>query len=79
LFHPTQTVELKKENLKPVNSFLSFEKLDGEEVVRVVKDPIIKELDEPTFLRINNLDFTDGTINLRFSPSMDFHYPDSKM
>ncbi len=60
----SQTADLKKENLKAVNSFMSLEKLDGEKVVRVIKDPIIKEFDEPTFVRINNLDFTNGTIEM---------------
>ncbi len=61
----SQTVNLKKENLKAVNSFMSLEKLDGVDVVRVVKDPIIKEFDEPTFVRINNLGFTNGAIEVK--------------
>jgi hypothetical protein len=61
----SQTVDLKKENLKAVNSFVSLEKLDGEKVIRVTKDPIIKEFDEPTFVCIKNLDFTNGTIEVK--------------
>ena len=61
----SQTVSLKKENLKAVNTFMSFEELKGEEVFRVTKDPVIKEFDEATFVRINNLDFKNGTIEVK--------------
>lgn len=61
----SQTVSLKKENLKAVNTFMSFEELNGEEVLRVTKDPVIKEFDEATFVRINNLDFKNGTIEVK--------------
>lgn len=52
-------------SLKVVNSFMSLEKLDEDEVVRVTKDPIIKKFDEPTFVGINNLDFINGTIEVK--------------
>ncbi len=61
----SQTVSLKKENLKAVNTFMSLEELNGEEVLRVTKDPVIKEFDEATFVRINNLDFKNGTIEVK--------------
>lgn len=61
----SQTVDLKKEKLEAVNSFMSLEKLNGKDVVRVVKDSVIKEFDGPTFVRINNLDFTNGTIEVK--------------
>ncbi|WP_228421985.1 family 16 glycoside hydrolase [Chryseobacterium soldanellicola] len=39
-------------------------KLKGESIVRVVKDPAVKEADEPTFVRINNTNFKNGIIEV---------------
>lgn len=60
-----QNIKLSERNLKPVGTFMSIQKLDGEEVVRIVKDPAIEEYDEPTFVRITDLDFTNGTIEVK--------------
>lgn len=37
----------------------------GKRVVKVVKDPAIKEVDEPTFVRIKGIDFKDGIIEVK--------------
>lgn len=60
-----QEVPLTKNNLEPINVFMSLEKIDGEDVVRVLKDSIISEFDEPTFARIKNINFSNGTIEVK--------------
>jgi hypothetical protein len=60
-----QKVELSSDNLKAVNSMMSLMEMDGKEVVRVVKDTAVKEFDEPTYARTKNLDFADGTIEVK--------------
>lgn len=60
-----QRIKLGVENLEPVNVYMSFEKLDGEKVVRVVKDSTIKKPDEPTYVKIRDIDFTNGSIEVK--------------
>lgn len=59
-----QSVPLKKDRLQAVGVTMSFQKLDGKEVVKVVKDSTVKGVDEPTFVRIVGSDFKDGTIEV---------------
>jgi hypothetical protein len=59
-----QTIEFKKENLEPVKVFMALDKLNKKSVVKVAKDSAVKEVDEPTFVRIKNVSFTDGTIEV---------------
>lgn len=58
-------IDLTTTNLKAVNTFMTLEKMDGEKVVRVVKNPAVKKFDEPTFVRINHLNFTNGIIEVK--------------
>ncbi len=59
-----QQVHFDPTNLVANKVYMSTGMLDGKNVVRVVKDSTIKEADEPTFVRINNIDFTDGVIEV---------------
>jgi hypothetical protein len=60
----SQNIELKKDNLEPVSVFMTLEKLGKKLMVKVAKDSAVKEVDEPTFVRIKNASFTDGTIEV---------------
>lgn len=60
-----QNIWLSERNLQPVGTSMSIQKMDGQQVVRVVKDPAIEEFDEPTYVRISDLDFTNGTIEVK--------------
>lgn len=55
---------LKVDNLRAINSFISNVDLEGTEVLRVVKDPKIEAVDEPTYARLRGVDFTDGVIEV---------------
>lgn len=61
----SQNIELNINNLEAVNVFMSSQKLDGEDVIRVVKDSVIKEFDEPTFVKIKDFKFKDGIIEVK--------------
>jgi hypothetical protein len=57
-----QKVRFDKNNLEAVNVSMSIERLKGEDVVKVIKDSNVKEFDEPTFVKIRGIKFTNGTI-----------------
>lgn len=59
-----QSFTLEKSKLTPVNVQMSFEKLDKKAVVKVTKDSTVKEIDEATFVRLNDVSFQDGAIEV---------------
>ncbi|SMP20664.1 hypothetical protein SAMN06265346_106221 [Flavobacterium hercynium] len=60
-----QKVKLTDENLKEVGSYVSQSKIHGSKAVRVVKDSTILLDDEATFSRINNIEFSEGVIEVK--------------
>jgi hypothetical protein len=60
-----QKVSLTVEKLQPVQAYMSLEKLNGKNVVKVAKDSTVKEIDEPTFVRIKGTNFKNGTIEVK--------------
>lgn len=60
-----KVIDLTAPHLKAINTLMTFEKMDGDKVVRVVKDPSIKKFDEPTYVRINNVYFANGIIEVK--------------
>lgn len=59
-----QQIELDRGNLIANKVYMATGILDGKNMVRVVKDSTITEADEPTFVRIKNIDFKDGIIEV---------------
>jgi len=59
-----QVVRLEKDKLEPINVFMSLEKLTGKEVVKVTKNPALKEVDQATFVKIKGTNFQNGTIEV---------------
>lgn len=51
--------------LEGVNVSFAQQKLKGQKVVRVVKDSTILKFDEPTFVKINNIKFSNGIIEVK--------------
>jgi hypothetical protein len=43
---------------------MSVERIQDKEAVKVIKDSTVKEVDEPTFVRIKDIDFKDGIIEV---------------
>jgi hypothetical protein len=60
-----QTIDFRKAGLKPVHVSMWLTEMNGAKVVRVIKDSSIKEVDEPTFVRLNEIDFKNGTIEVK--------------
>jgi hypothetical protein len=68
LFSPclfAQKIKLIDDNLTPVGIYLSHDKVNGSKALRAVKDSTIILDDEATFARINNLEFNEGTIEVK--------------
>ncbi len=60
-----QTIKLTKSNLVANQVYMFLEKLDGENVLRVIKDSTVQKVDEPTFVKIKDLDFENGSIEVK--------------
>ena len=60
-----QLISLDKRNIEPVNVSTTVEKLSGKKVIKVIKDSSVREVDEPTFVKIKGIDFKNGTIEVK--------------
>jgi len=60
-----QKVKLDANNLIANRVYISAEKVQGKEAVRITKDSTVKDADEPTFARIKNLNLKDGIIEVK--------------
>lgn len=59
-----QKISLDTKNLLPNQVYMSTEKLDGKSVVKVIKDSTLQAVDEATFVKIKDVDFKDGIIEV---------------
>ncbi|NBB23254.1 hypothetical protein GVN20_28140 [Runella sp. CRIBMP] len=60
-----QSIKLTPNNLLANQVYMSVERLEGKEALKIVKDSTIKAVDEATFVKIKDVDFQDGTIEVR--------------
>jgi len=60
-----QSITFNKNNIEAVNVTMSIEKLMHKQVVKVIKDSTIKEVDEPTFVRIKGINFKNGIVEVK--------------
>jgi hypothetical protein len=49
---------------RPINTFINAASVDGKQALRVTKDPVITEVDEPTFAKLIGSDFKNGVIEV---------------
>lgn len=61
----SQKIKFDKNNLVENNVYMSFEKMDGQEALKVVKDSTIKLFDEPTYVKIKGVEFKNGNIEVK--------------
>ena len=61
----SQTIKFENTKLEPVQVSMSREKLMGKKALKVIKNSSVKEFDEPTFVRIKDVQFTDGIIEVK--------------
>lgn len=60
-----QNIKFDKNNLEPNKTFLSFVKMEGKEVLKVVYDTTTAGFDEPTYVKIKDLYFQNGIIEVK--------------
>ncbi|MDP3667083.1 MAG: hypothetical protein Q8R50_10415 [Sediminibacterium sp.] len=72
----SQTIKWDKSGLEPINVTMSIERLTGKETVRVIKDSTVKEIDEPTFVKVKGIDFRNGTIEVNVLSRLLKNAPD---
>ncbi len=60
-----QSVKLGKHELVANQVSLTKVKIEGKAAVRVVKDPSVQKVDEPTFAKLVGADFKNGKIELK--------------
>jgi len=72
----SQSIAFEKNILKPIHVSMSLTTLEGKKAVRVTKDSTIKEFDEPTFVKLVNIDFTNGVIEVKVLSKLLPNAPD---
>lgn len=60
-----QKIKLEESRLTAVQTSMSMQNIDGKRAVRVTKSPKVLADDEATYVRINDLDFKDGVIEVK--------------
>lgn len=60
-----QRIDLNQKQYEAVGVFDALIKIGSETVLRVVKDPRVIAVDEPTFVKIQNVNFTNGLIEVK--------------
>ena len=61
----SQSIGFDKSNLEANHVYMSIEKMDGKQVVKIIKDSTQNGADLPTFVKIKGIDFKDGTIEIK--------------
>jgi hypothetical protein len=60
-----QSIKLTPNNLVANQVYMSVEKMESKEVLKIIKDSTIKAVDEATFVKVKDVDFQDGTIEVK--------------
>ena len=61
----SQTIGFDKSNLEANLVYMSIEKMNGKQVVKIIKDSTQNGADLPTFVKIKGNDFKEGTIEIK--------------
>ena len=60
-----QAIDLDKSSQTPIQVSMRSVEAEGRKAIRVTKDTAVKLVDEATFVRISNIEFRDGIIELK--------------
>lgn len=71
-----QTIGLDSNNLEAVQVTMSIETMMGNKVVKAIKDSTVKEIDEPTFVKIKGINFSNGIIEVKVLSRLLKNAPD---
>lgn len=69
-------VSLDADKIVAVNTFFKVQDLEGRTVLHVTKDPKITAVDEPTFVKISDHGFLNGSIRARVKSRLLMDAPD---
>lgn len=69
-------ISLDADKISAVNTFFKVQDLEGRTVVRVTKDPKVTAVDEPTFVKIVDHGFLNGSIRVRVKSKLLMDAPD---
>jgi len=61
----SQTIAFDKSNLEANLVYMSIEKMNGKQVVKIIKDSTQNGADLPTFVKIKGNEFKEGTIEIK--------------
>lgn len=71
-----QNIELNENSIQNINVNTSFSTENGENTLCVLKDSTVTEFDENTFARIENINFSNGTIEVEVLSRLLVNSPD---
>lgn len=71
-----QSFKFDTNKLEAVSVSLSIEKIMGKEAIRVIKDSSVKEVDEPTFVKIKGTNFNNAVIEVKVLSRLLKNAPD---
>jgi len=60
-----QSIKLDAKTLEPIQASMSIQTVAGRLALRVLKDTSVKQVDEPTFVKLKGVDFHSGTIEVK--------------
>ncbi len=71
-----QFIDFTQANTESVHVFTSLEKIGKQHLIRVIKDSSIREVDEPTFVKIKGINFRNGIIEVKLLSKLREDAPD---
>jgi hypothetical protein len=60
----SQSIKLETNKIEAVNVSMSIEKIKNKDVLKVIKDSSIKNFDEPTYVKLKEIDFKNWIIEV---------------
>jgi len=72
----SQNLKFTRNNLEPIGTTMSVERLNGKDVIKVIKDSTVKDVDEPTFVKLKGVDFKDGAIEVSVLSRLSSNAPE---
>ena len=76
VYSNSQTIKLEASRLEASKVYMSLEKQMGSDVVKVIKDSNVKAADEPTFVKIKDVNFKNGIIEVKVLSRLVKNAPD---
>lgn len=69
-------ININTDNIEAVQTYVSDKKIDGYNVLQVIKDSSVIEVDEPTYARVKDIEFQNGTIEVKVYSKLLADAPD---